>query len=110
MSYDVALALLEEAVLLLNEGRTAEVKALAGELTTVFESKGVHREALAALRLFQEAAEREAATAELARPVLGYLFRARHDEGMQFMASEASPKERSQNWTGRTSLRRAVAK
>jgi tetratricopeptide (TPR) repeat protein len=87
MGYDVALALLEEAVLLLEEGRTAEVKVLAGELTQVFESKGVHREALAALRLFQEAAEREAATADLARRVLGFLFRARHDQGLRFTAA-----------------------
>src|SRR4051812_10038761 len=64
MSYDVALALLEEAVLLLEEGRGAEVKVLAKGLTKVFESKGVHREALGALKLFQEAAEQEAATAE----------------------------------------------
>src|SRR5262249_54532568 len=42
MSWDVALALLEEAVLLLEEGRTAEVKVLAQELSKVFESKGVH--------------------------------------------------------------------
>jgi tetratricopeptide (TPR) repeat protein len=84
MSYDVALAFLEEAVLLLNEGRTSEVKGLAGELIVVFESKGVHREALAALRLFQEAAERETATADFARSVLSYLFRARHDQGLQF--------------------------
>jgi len=84
MSYDVALALLEEAVLLLEEGRAAEVKVLAGELSKVFEAKGVHREALGALRLFKDAAEQEAATAELARRVLGYLFRARHDEGLRF--------------------------
>jgi len=87
MGYDVALALLEEAVLLLEEGRTAEVKVLAKELTKVFESKGVHREALGALRLFKEAAEQEAATAELARRVLGYLFRARYDQGLRFRAS-----------------------
>src|SRR6185295_4574146 len=79
MSYDVALALLEEAVLLLEEGRAAEVKALAEELTQVFADKGVHREALAALRLFAEAAKRQDATAELARRVLMFLFRARHD-------------------------------
>jgi tetratricopeptide (TPR) repeat protein len=85
MSYDVALALLEEAVLLLEEVRTAEVKVLARELSKVFESKGVHREALGALRLFKEAAEQEAATAELARRVLGFLFRARYDEGLQFI-------------------------
>ncbi len=84
MSYDVALALLEEAVLLLEAGRTAEVKALAADLAGVFEDKGVHREALAALLLFHEAAEREAATVELARHVLRFLFRARHDQGLRF--------------------------
>jgi hypothetical protein len=76
----------EEAVLLLEEGRTAEVKVLAKELTKVFDSKGVHREALGALKLFKEAAEQEAATAELARRVLSFLFRARHDEGLRFTA------------------------
>jgi transcriptional regulator with XRE-family HTH domain len=86
MSYDVALALLEEAVLHLEDGRSAEVKALAAELAQVFASKGVHREALAALRLFAEAAEREQATADLARRVLHFLTRARHDEGLRFAA------------------------
>src|ERR1700681_1616671 len=84
MSYDVALALLEEAILLLEEGRVAEVKLLAQELTKVFESKGVQREALEALRLFKEAAELETATPELARRVLRYLFRARHDQDLRF--------------------------
>ena len=84
MSYDVALALLEEAILLLEEGRVAEVKLLAKELTKVFKSKGVHREALEALRLFREGAEQEAATSELAHRILGYLFRARHDQGLRF--------------------------
>jgi len=84
MSYDVALALLEEAIVLLEEGRVAEVKVLAQELEKVFKSKGVHREALEALRLFREAVEREAASPELAHRVLRYLFRARHDQGLRF--------------------------
>ena len=84
MDYDLALALLEEAALLLDEDRAAEVKALTRELAAVFDSKGVHREALAALRLFQKAAEREEATADLARRILGFLFRARHDPGLRF--------------------------
>jgi tetratricopeptide (TPR) repeat protein len=84
MWYDVALALLEEAALLLDEGRTTAVKILAQELAAVFKSEGVHREALAALRLFSEAAERETATADLARRVLRYLFRARYDQGLRF--------------------------
>ena len=84
MIADAALTLLEEAVLLLADGQTAAVKALAGELAGVLESKGVHREAMAALRLFQEAAERETATTELARRVLGFLYRARYDQGLRF--------------------------
>jgi tetratricopeptide (TPR) repeat protein len=84
MGYDVALALLEEAALLLEEGRTAEVKALARDLPAIFEAEEVHREALAALRLFHEAAEQERATAEFARRILRYLFRARHDQGFRF--------------------------
>ena len=86
MDYDVALALLEESALLLDEGRTAEVKVLARELAVVFDSKGVHQEALSALRLFQKAAEQEHATAELARRILGYLFRARYEPGLRFQS------------------------
>ncbi len=84
MFYDVTLALLEEGALLLDENRTQEVKVLTRELPKIFESKGVHREALAALQIFQEAVEREAATAELARRVLRFLFRARYDQGLRF--------------------------
>lgn len=86
MGYDTALALLEEAALLLDEGRIQDVRVLARGLAEVFESKGVHREALAALRLFQEAVERDEATAELARGILDYLFRARYDQGLRFIA------------------------
>jgi hypothetical protein len=84
MWYDVVLALLEELCLLFDEGKTAEVKLLAPDLAKVFDSKGVHREALAALQLFREAVDREEATAELARRVLRYLFRARHDQSLGF--------------------------
>lgn len=84
MWWDVALALLERATLLLNEGKTAEVKQLALGLTSVFKSRKVHREALAALRLFREAVERDTADEELARRVLRFLFRARHDQGLEF--------------------------
>jgi tetratricopeptide (TPR) repeat protein len=85
MMADAALILLEEAVLHLETGRTAEVKELARDLVKVFESKGVHREALAALLLFQEAAESETATAGLARRLLAFLHRARHDPGLRFV-------------------------
>jgi tetratricopeptide (TPR) repeat protein/transcriptional regulator with XRE-family HTH domain len=89
MWYNVLLAQLEVAILLLEEGRAGEVKPLARELATTFKSKGIHREALAALRLFYNAAQREEATAELARQVLSFLLRARHDKGLRFTASGA---------------------
>jgi hypothetical protein len=57
---------------------------LALELQQAFEANGVHREALAAVRLFHQAVALETATADLAQRVLRFLFRARHDEGLRF--------------------------
>jgi hypothetical protein len=70
MPYDAALASLDLAALWLNTGRTAEVKELAIEMEAIFRAKNIHREALAALVLFWEAAKREAATLELVRGVI----------------------------------------
>ncbi|HEX5715099.1 MAG TPA: tetratricopeptide repeat protein [Thermoanaerobaculia bacterium] len=82
--YDVALALLELAALLLHEGKTAEVKALTSTLAEIFESKKVHAEALIALGIFKDAVEREAADEELARRVLTFLFRAGYDQDLKY--------------------------
>jgi len=86
IAYDVALSTLELAVLYLEEGWTAKVKELARQMAPIFKAQGVHREALAALQLFRDAAERETATAELARRVVDYLCRARHNPGLKFEA------------------------
>lgn len=83
MWYDVALLVLELSALLLREGKKAEVRALTPRLTEVFRSKKVHREALAALRLFRDSAEADTADERLARRVLGFLYRARHDKGLK---------------------------
>ena len=53
--------------------RMAACSGLAAELVVVFEEKGIHREALAALKIFHQATEREEATAELARRGRGSL-------------------------------------
>ncbi|HEY6322213.1 MAG TPA: helix-turn-helix transcriptional regulator [Thermoanaerobaculia bacterium] len=84
--YDAALVALEQAVLDLEEGRSAEVRTLAAELAWIFQARDVHREALASLALFCRAAEREEATTDLARRVLAYLERARRDPGLRFEA------------------------
>jgi transcriptional regulator with XRE-family HTH domain len=84
IAYDAALASLEVAVLYLESGRTGEVKTLVKEMLWIFKAQGVHKEAVAALRLFYEAAKRDEATAELAREILDYLNKARHNPGLRF--------------------------
>jgi tetratricopeptide (TPR) repeat protein len=71
--FEAALATLDLVIPLLEQGSTAEVRALADEIVTVFREHDVSREALAAVLLFQEAARREAATAALAREVAASL-------------------------------------
>lgn len=83
LHYDVALCLLEMAVLHLQRGELDEVKRLTAELVPVFKAKRIHREALAALRLFSIAAKRQAATADFTRGLLDYFFRARHDKALR---------------------------
>jgi tetratricopeptide (TPR) repeat protein len=75
--YEAALATLDLAITYLEEGRTAEVRDLAEEMVAVFRAHDVHREALAALLLFQESARRETATTGLAREVAAALTRTR---------------------------------
>ena len=75
LAYEAALASLDLAVLLLEAGRTAEVRELALGMAWIFRAQGIRREALAALSLFHEAARQEAASAALARQVRAELRR-----------------------------------
>ncbi|HXU47003.1 MAG TPA: tetratricopeptide repeat protein [Thermoanaerobaculia bacterium] len=77
MGYDAALVSLDLGVLMAEQGRTAELKRLALEILPLFELRDVHREAMAALFLFQRAAEEERLTVELARQVAASLRRER---------------------------------
>jgi tetratricopeptide (TPR) repeat protein len=77
IGYDVAMVSLDLSLVYLRQNRIAEVKALAEEMHEVFAAEDVHREAVAALLLFQEAARREALTAELIEEVAVFLKRAR---------------------------------
>ncbi|HEV7672562.1 MAG TPA: helix-turn-helix transcriptional regulator [Thermoanaerobaculia bacterium] len=77
-SHDQALAGLELAALYLDEGRTVQTRELARKLEVVFRSMGIKREQLSAVWLFLESAEREAATAELARQAAASFRAFRH--------------------------------
>jgi transcriptional regulator with XRE-family HTH domain len=84
MAYDVALVSLEIAILYAGQGRTDQVKTLARHMTPIFQAHAIHREALAALTLFRQAAEREQVTQDLARELLAYLRKARHNPELRF--------------------------
>jgi tetratricopeptide (TPR) repeat protein len=83
-AYDAALVTLDLCELLLRQGRAGEVKRRSEEMAWVFESRKIHREALAAFALFCRAAEQEQATLELVRRVAAFLRRARHDQRLRF--------------------------
>ena len=84
MSYDLALVSLELAVLYAEHGQVQEVKTLARHLVPILQARNVAPEALAALTLFRQSAEREGVTAEFAKDVLTYLRKARYDSSLHF--------------------------
>lgn len=84
MVFEAALASLELATLYLEDHRLQEVQRLAVEMTPIFQSRNVHHETLAALKLFCDATHRGEMTAHLARRLAKYLDRARHDPELRF--------------------------
>lgn len=82
--YDTALVSLELATLYAEQGRTADLKRLAGEMVPIFSSLNIHREALAALAYLRQAAEAERASLELVRSVASFVRRAQHDPELRF--------------------------
>ncbi len=84
IGFDAAIVSMDLALLYLRQGRTAELKTLAREMLPIFRSQDVHREAVAALVLFQEAAREEQITAVFVRELAAYLDQARNDPSLRF--------------------------
>jgi tetratricopeptide (TPR) repeat protein len=84
IAYDAALVTLELTALYAHAGALAEVKRLSLEMAEIFQAQEVPREALAALLFFQKAAERERATAKLAREIGAFLEKLRCDPELRF--------------------------
>lgn len=82
--FDAALVSFDLALLFLRTGRTADVRQLAEEMFPIFEAADIHREALAALVLFQEAARQDELTASAVREFASYLKEARNDPAHKF--------------------------
>ncbi len=79
VGYDAALVSLDLALLYLDHGRNAEVIELAQQMLPIFHAQDVHREAVAALLIFQKAAFSRSLTASTIEGIAAYLRRARHD-------------------------------
>jgi tetratricopeptide (TPR) repeat protein len=82
LPFDAALVSLDLAAAYLRQGRTAETRRLADETMQLFSSYRVHREALAALLMFQQAARLENATVAMARDAYASVERARERAGV----------------------------
>ncbi|MEM7481185.1 MAG: tetratricopeptide repeat protein [Acidobacteriota bacterium] len=84
IGYDAAMVSIDLALLYAQQGRHRELAALAEEMLPIFQSQDVHREAMAALILFQEAARQQTVSASMARELLDYLDRARQDPTLKY--------------------------
>ncbi len=82
--YDAALVSLDLALTSLQIGHPKVVRQLAEEMLPIFSSQAIHREALAALQMFQEAAQQEVLTEALVRDLRDYLQEARYQPEVRF--------------------------
>jgi tetratricopeptide (TPR) repeat protein len=89
IGFDAALVSLDLAGLYAGQGRAAEMRRLAEEMLPIFQARDLHREAIAALILFQQAVRRETVTSELLQEIGAYLERARHDRELRFEPERA---------------------
>lgn len=84
IAYDAAMVSLDLARAYLAAGRTADTKKLASEIMPIFSAEEVHREAIAALILFRDAADREELTTTYLRELTAFLEAAQADPTLRF--------------------------
>jgi tetratricopeptide (TPR) repeat protein len=84
IGFDAALVSLDLADLYAGEGRSEEMRRLAEEMLPVFKAGDLHREAVAALIVFQGALRMERWSAGLGEEIGGYLRQARTDPLLRF--------------------------
>ncbi|HSG38877.1 MAG TPA: hypothetical protein VLE27_04500 [Thermoanaerobaculia bacterium] len=80
-----ALVSLELAFLWMRQNRLTETEELVRETFEVFSSLKIHREAIGAMQVLNEARERKIMTVTLLDSVVKYLHRAQHDPDVPFV-------------------------
>jgi tetratricopeptide (TPR) repeat protein len=86
LPFNYALVSLDLALLYREAGLFAQIKNLANDILRIFQAQQVHREAILAMMLFQEAAEQEQVTVELVRRLQKFLAKARSNPEICFEA------------------------
>jgi tetratricopeptide (TPR) repeat protein len=89
IGYDAALVSLDLANVYLRQGRSEAVAQLAQEILPIFKSRDVHREAIAALIVFQRAVERNTVNVQLIAEIERYLRQARNNPSLRFEPSSS---------------------
>ncbi len=84
VGFSAAAVSLDLAALYASQGRAAEMRQLAAEMLPIFQSRDLHREAIAALITFQRAVQMERVNARLLTDLRSYLDRARNQPGLRF--------------------------
>ena len=84
IAFDFAVVSVELGTIHLEQGRAGLVKELADQMRWIFESQGIHKNALEALALFCHAARMEEAQADWARRLVKYLNRAQNNPSLRF--------------------------
>jgi tetratricopeptide (TPR) repeat protein len=82
--YEAASVALDLAVMLAEQGRRQELKALAAELVAVFRTLGVAREEFVALTLFERLAQAEAVTLSLLARLSQYFSQVQQQPDLRF--------------------------
>ncbi len=84
LGFDAAMVSMDLAALYLRAGRVEKVRFLAEAMIPIFQAQDIHREALAALVMFLEAARREAVTLAFVERLSVYLREATVDRDLRF--------------------------
>jgi tetratricopeptide (TPR) repeat protein len=87
LGLDSALLSLDLARIYARQRRGGEMRKLAEEMLPIFKSRDIHREAIAALLVFQKAAEMERVTLGLVQELSEYLKECRSAAGFRFRQS-----------------------
>lgn len=87
VGFDAALVSLDLAGLYAKLGRAEEMGPLAEEMLPIFQSRDLHREAIAALIVFQQSIRMSTVNAGLLQEISRYLQKARYDYKLRFETS-----------------------